>query len=63
MHQKRDIIVQKFEEKPRDRWRSIKAVIWKNIVTKKRMKCGLVADLIIAVIIMVELFVAGHFLS
>lgn len=63
MHQKREIIMKKFEEKPKDRWRSIKAVIWKNILTKRRMKCGLVADLVVAIIIMAELFIAGHYLS
>jgi hypothetical protein len=35
-------------------------VIWKNIQTKRRMKCGLVADLVFAIILMILLFIAGN---
>ena len=34
-----------------------------NILTKRRMKCGLVADFVFAIILMILLFIAGHYAS
>lgn len=32
-------------------------------MTKKRMKCGLIADFVLPIIIMTELFIGGYFLE